>query len=138
MQELQADPPPDENGRVAVPDPQHPTASEAPYSGSRQLSSNAISTLSDHSSRPANPIEQSVLQNLKHKTIGGVRIRAAGRLSKRLTANRAVKKIKQIGQYSKIPANTVLGYRKANLQYSMRHAKTRNGAFGIRVFLGSR
>jgi hypothetical protein len=85
------------------------------------------------------------LSSLKHKNMSGVRLEAKGRLTRRFTASRAVFKIKWKGGIRNIDSSyrglsTVLlrGHLKSNVQYSVISSKTRNGAFGIKGWVGSK
>lgn len=86
-----------------------------------------------------------VLSSLKHKNMSGVRLEAKGRLTRRFTASRAVFKIKWKGGIRNIDSSyrglsTVIlrGHLKSNVQYSVINSKTRNGAFGIKGWVGSK
>ena len=89
-------------------------------------------------------LETSVFSSLKHKLIGGVRLEASGRLSKRFTAARSVFKFKYKGSLKNVDSSyknlsTVMlrGHVKSNIQYTRIKSKTRNGSFGIKGWLGS-
>src|ERR1700712_1582619 len=80
-----------------------------------------------------------ILSSLKHNTINGVRLEAAGRLTRRLTASRSVFKLRYKGSiknidssYKGISSVILRGHLKSNLQYTCINSKTRNGAFGIK------
>lgn len=82
---------------------------------------------------------QSVLNTIKHKTVSGIRIEAAGRVSRRLIASRAVFKVKHIGtirnidsSYKKLPSVILRGNLRSNVQFSKAKNKTRIGAFGLK------
>lgn len=84
-------------------------------------------------------IEKTVLNNIKYKTINGVRLEAAGRLSKRLTASRSVFKLKYKGSlkntdssYDNMSSVMLRGHVRPNLQYTNISSKTRNGSFGLK------
>lgn len=86
-----------------------------------------------------NNIEKTVLDNIKYKTINGVRLEAAGRLSKRLTASRSVFKIKYKGSlkntdssYNGFSSVMFRGHVKPNIQYTNIFSKTRIGSFGLK------
>lgn len=87
----------------------------------------------------------SIFKNFKYKDVGGVRLEAKGRLTKRFTASRSVFKIKWKGSLKNIDSSyrglssTVLrGHIKSNVQYSMINSKTRNGAFGLKGWIGGK
>jgi len=80
-----------------------------------------------------------VLNSLNYKNMGGVRLEAKGRLTKRFTASRSIFKIKWKGSiknidssYKGISSVILRGYLKSNVQYSIINSKTRNGAFGLK------
>lgn len=86
-----------------------------------------------------NNTQINVLDSIKHKSVFGVRLEAAGRLSKRLTASRSVFKLKYKGSLKNIDSSqkglssvTLRGNMKPNLQYTNISSKTRNGAFGLK------
>ena len=80
-----------------------------------------------------------VLDSIKYKTVFGVRLEAAGRLSKRLIASRSVFKLKYKGNlknidssYKGISSVILKGNTKSNIQYTKISSKTRNGSFGLK------
>jgi len=84
-------------------------------------------------------IEKFVMHTLKYKVVNGVRVEAAGRLSKRLTASRSVFKMKYKGSiknidssYKNISSAMLRGYTKPNVQQTSVSSKTRNGSFGLK------
>ena len=86
-----------------------------------------------------NSTQISALDSIKHKAVFGVRLEAAGRLSKRLTASRSVFKLKYKGSlknidssYHGLSSTMLRGNTKSNLQYTKVSSKTRNGAFGLK------
>ena len=94
--------------------------------------------------RPEKHLEKYVLNSFNHKAITGVRLEAAGRLSRRITASRSVFKVKYKGSlknidssYKGLPTPILRGNLKTNLQYSVMHSKTRIGAFGLKGWVSS-
>lgn len=86
-----------------------------------------------------------ILNDLKYKSMAGVRLEAKGRLTKRFTASRSLFKIKWKGSLKNIDSSyrglsSVLlrGYVKSNVQYSITNSKTRNGAFGIKGWISGK
>ena len=86
----------------------------------------------------------SIFNDIKYKTVNGVRIEAAGRLSKRLTASKSVFKYKYKGSlkdidssYEKTSSTISRGHVKQNIQYVKINSKTRNGAFGLKGWISS-
>jgi Mitochondrial ribosomal protein (VAR1) len=87
----------------------------------------------------------SVLNNLRYKSIGGLRLEAKGRLTKRFTASRSIFKIKWKGSlknidssYRGLSSTMLRGYIKSNVQYSIINSKTRNGAFGLKGWISGK
>jgi len=90
-------------------------------------------------------IEQFFFNNLKHKAIGGIRLEAKGRLTRRFTASRSVFKVRWKGSlknidssYRGLSAVMLRGHVKSNLQYTMTNSKTRNGSFGLKGWVSSK
>lgn len=86
-----------------------------------------------------------VLNNLKYYEIGGVRLEAKGRLTRRFTASRSVFKVNWKGSLKNVDSSykglstTILkGHIKSNIQYSRINSKTRNGAFGIKGWISGK
>ena len=84
------------------------------------------------------------MDSLKHKAVFGVRLEAAGRLSKRITASRSVYKLRYKGNLKNLDATfhglsvlTLRGNIKPNLQYTNISSKTRNGSFGLKGWVNS-
>ena len=84
------------------------------------------------------------LNSIKHKLINGIRIKASGRLTKRITAERAISKLRYIGgiknaDYSREKISSVLlrGHFRSNLQYTKLKSKTRIGSFGLKGWISS-
>ena len=86
-----------------------------------------------------------VFRYLKHFRLGGVRLEAKGRLSKRFTASRSVFKLNWKGGLKNVDSSfkglsTVMlrGDNKSNVEYSMLKSKYRIGAFGIKGWVSSK
>jgi hypothetical protein len=84
-------------------------------------------------------IQKNILNCIKDKSVSGVRIEAAGRLTRRLIAARSVFKLKYKGSLKNIDASykgfssvVLRGNVKSNIQYTNINSKTRNGSFGIK------
>jgi Mitochondrial ribosomal protein (VAR1) len=80
-----------------------------------------------------------LLNRLNNKTIIGVRLESAGRLTRRFTAQRAIKKIKYIGtlqttdsSLKMLPSQMVRNNITSSLQYSKVKSQNRIGSFGIK------
>jgi len=99
-----------------------------------------IESLLDNKSRPdIESLKRVVLDEIKYKRLGGVRLEASGRLTKRYTASRSVRKIRYKGNLVNVDSSykglsTVIlkGNLRSNLQYSKLNSKTRIGSFGIK------
>jgi len=83
--------------------------------------------------------KKNILKVISQQVVSGVRFEAAGRLTRRLTAMRAVFKVRYTGSLKNIrsslnsKSSTMLrGYVKSNLQYTIINSKTRNGTFGLK------
>lgn len=81
-----------------------------------------------------------ILNFLKQQVISGVRFEAAGRLTRRLTAERAISKNRYMGSlkemnssYNNESATMLRGCVKSNSQYTIVDSKTRNGSFGLKT-----
>ena len=88
--------------------------------------------------------EHNILNVIKQQVVSGVRFEAAGRLTRRLTAMRAIFKVRYVGGLKNIRssfnnlASTILrGILKSNEQYILIMSKTRNGAFGLKTWVSS-
>lgn len=86
-----------------------------------------------------------VCANLKYKIMAGVRLEARGRLTKRLTASRAVFKVRWKGglkdpesRYKGISTIMLRGCSKGNIDYGITNSSARNGAFGIKGWISGR
>jgi hypothetical protein len=80
-----------------------------------------------------------VMLNLKNKHVNGLRIEAKGRLTKRLTASRAIYKLSYKGSlkniyssYNKLSTIILRGLHKSNIQYLNSNSNNRNGSYGIK------
>ncbi|KAK3686476.1 hypothetical protein LTR37_017880 [Vermiconidia calcicola] len=93
----------------------------------------SLATL-NHGSGPTNVGD--VLKDLKLPQVSSVAAEAAGRLSARITANRAQGKVARRGLTGKGEEGYVRGVVKANTTKGMRAGKRRIGSYGVRVSLG--
>jgi hypothetical protein len=87
----------------------------------------------------SNYLKKIILNNIKYKRVTGVRLEAAGRLTKRYTASRSQHKVRYKGNlenaYSSIkgyPSVVLRGNFKPNLQFTKLNSKSRIGSFGIK------
>jgi hypothetical protein len=88
--------------------------------------------------------KNNIINTIKQQVVSGVRFEASGRLTRRLTAMRAVFKYRYAGSLKNIRSSfnhrssTMLrGYVKANSQYTLINSKTRNGTFGLKGWVSS-
>jgi len=83
--------------------------------------------------------KNNILNTIKQQVVSGVRFETSGRLTRRLTAMRAVFKYRYVGSLKNIrssfnnKSSTMLrGNVKSNSQYTIINSKTRNGSFGLK------
>ncbi|RYE15563.1 MAG: hypothetical protein EOP34_02790 [Rickettsiales bacterium] len=86
-----------------------------------------------------NHTQASTINFIKYKSVFGVRLEAAGRLTKRSTASRSIFKLRYKGSLrnnsviNRSVSSVILkNNRTSNLQFSKISSKTRNGAFGLK------
>ena len=91
-----------------------------------------------------NHVTNTVLSSIKHKSISGIRLEAAGRLTRRNTAARSVFKLRYKGNiknmdssYKGLSSVLLRGHAKSNLQYTFLRSKIRMGSFGIKGWVSS-
>lgn len=84
-------------------------------------------------------VTNNVLSIVKYKSVTGIRIEGAGRLTRRFIAQRAVFKKRYIGNLKNIDSSlkglssvTFRGYAKSNLQYTLLKSRIRMGSYGIK------
>ena len=89
-------------------------------------------------------VTHTILNSIKHKSVSGIRLEAAGRLSKRNTAARSVFKLRYKGNiknmdssYKGLSSVILRGHAKSNLQYTFLNSKIRIGSFGIKGWVSS-
>lgn len=87
---------------------------------------------------------EDVLNKLNNKTIIGVRLESAGRLTRRFKAQRAIKKCKYIGTLKNIDSSIkglsvqmVRNSMSSSLQYSKGNSSNRIGSFGMKGWINS-
>ncbi len=83
--------------------------------------------------------KNTIFNNIKHKNIGGIRLEAKGRLTRRYRADRAVFKVRLKGGLKSIDSSfkglsviNFRGYAKSNVEYSIRTSKRRIGSFAVK------
>ena len=85
-----------------------------------------------------------ILNTIKQQVVSGVRFEASGRLTRRLTAMRAVFKYRYVGSlknirssHNKKSSSMLRGHVKPNSQYTIINSKTRNGTFVLKGLVSS-
>lgn len=85
-----------------------------------------------------------ILNIIRYQAVSGVRFEAAGRLTRRLTAMRAVFKYKYTGSLKDVRSSlnknstaVLRGHVKSNSQYTVENSKTRNGSFGLKCWVSA-
>ena len=88
--------------------------------------------------------KDSILKAINQQVVSGVRFEAKGRLTRRLTAMRAICKYRYIGSlknvsssYNNKSSTMLRGYVKPTVEYTVINTKTRNGAFGLKGWVSS-
>lgn len=88
--------------------------------------------------------KNNIVKTIKQQVVSGVRFEASGRLTRRLTAMRAVFKYAYAGSLKYIrsafngkPSTMLRGFAKSNAQYTLINSKTRNGTFGLKTWVSS-
>nr|YP_009529225.1 ribosomal protein subunit 3 [Cladonia subtenuis]AXX76244.1 ribosomal protein subunit 3 [Cladonia subtenuis] len=85
-----------------------------------------------------------VFKNIKNVDVTGIRIEAAGRLTKRNTAAKSVSKLRYTGNikdmdssYKGLSSVTLRGFAKSNLQHTKSESYIRIGSYGMKVWISS-
>lgn len=94
--------------------------------------------------RVNNTLKKIVISSIFNKTISGVRLETAGRLTKRYTASRSLHKLKYKGSlknkyssYKGLSSMLLIGNRKVNLQYTKLGSVARIGSFGVKGWISN-
>ena len=89
-------------------------------------------------------LTETIVNSIKYKTVSGLRIEAAGRLTRRNTAARSVFKLRYKGNirnmdssYKGLSSVLLRGYAKSNVQYTKLKSKLRIGSYGIKGWVSS-
>jgi hypothetical protein len=90
-------------------------------------------------------IYEIIFNSINYKNIGGIRLEAKGRLSKRYRADRAVFKVRWKGglknidsSYKGLSSINYRGYAKPNLDHSIFTSKRRIGAFAVKGWVSGK
>ena len=91
-----------------------------------------------------NDLTNMVLSFIKHKSVSGIRLEAAGRLTKRNRAAKSLSKVRYKGNIRNIDSSFkglasvfLRGHAKSNLQHTKLKSKIRIGSFGIKGWVSS-
>lgn len=91
-----------------------------------------------------NEVTKTILDFIKYKFVSGLRIEAAGRLTRRNTAARSLFKLRYKGNirnldssYKGLSSVVLRGHAKPNVQYTKLKSKLRIGSFGIKGWVSS-
>ena len=89
-------------------------------------------------------IVNTILKSIRNKSVSGIRLEAAGRLTRRNTAERSLFKLRYKGNiknmdssYKGLSAVLLRGYAKSNLQYTKLKSRIRIGSFGLKGWVSS-
>jgi hypothetical protein len=100
---------------------------------------NIINGLMQQNKTNTEYLKKIILNNIKYKRVSGVRLEAAGRLTRRFSASRSQRRTKYKGNlenaYSSIkgyPTPVIRGNFKTNLQRTVINSTSRVGAFGVK------
>lgn len=109
------------------------------FIGNNFNSNNLMNGLMQQNTTNAKHLKKIILSGIKYKRISGVRLEAAGRLTKRHSASRAQSRTKYKGNlintYSSIKGYSIpviRGNFRANLQHTVINSTSRVGAFGVK------
>jgi len=88
--------------------------------------------------------KNNIIKTIKQQVVSGVRFESSCKLTRRLTAMRAVFKYRYAGSLKNIrssfnnkPSTMLRGHVKSNTQYTLINSKTRNGTFGLKGWVSS-
>lgn len=89
-------------------------------------------------------IVNTILKSIRNKSVSGIRLEVAGRLTRRNTAARSLFKLRYKGNiknmdssYKGLSAVLLRGYAKSNLQYTKLKSRIRIGSFGLKGWVSS-
>jgi len=90
-------------------------------------------------------IYEIIFNSINYKNMGGIRLEAKGRLTKRYRADRAIFKVRWKGglknidsSYKGLSSVNMRGYAKPNLDYSIFTSKRRIGAFAVKGWISGK
>ena len=89
-------------------------------------------------------ILNTLLESIKNKSVSGIRLEVAGRLTKRYRADRSLFKLRYKGNirnmdssYKGLSAVLLRGYAKSNLQLTKLKSRRRIGSYGLKAWVSS-
>ena len=89
-------------------------------------------------------ILNTILKSIKNKSVSGIRLEVAGRLTKRNRADRSLFKLRYKGNirnmdssYKGLSAVLLRGYAKSNLQHTKLKSRIRIGSYGLKAWVSS-
>lgn len=93
----------------------------------------------------SNELYDIIFNSIKYKNIGGIRLQAKGRLTRRFRADRSLFKVKWKGglknidsSYKGLSTVNMRGYINSNVEYSMLASKRRIGAFAVKGWISGK
>jgi hypothetical protein len=103
------------------------------------VTSNLLYKLFVHNKTKSNFLKKVIFNNIRYKRVSGVRLEAAGRLTRRYTASRSQHKVRYKGDlenyFSSVKGYSSLllrGNDKPNLECTKLNSKSRIGSFGVK------
>jgi hypothetical protein len=109
------------------------------------LNNTHTSVKDEYSSKPKSKLNEIILNGIKYKNIGGIRLEIKGRLTKRYRADRAVFKLRWKGglknidsSYKGLSVVKKRGYINPNVEYSICSSKRRIGAFAVKGWMSGK
>lgn len=107
------------------------------------LTNNLLYDLFLQNKTKSKDLKKFIFNNIDYKRVSGIRLQAAGRLTRRNTASRSISKIKYKGSLVNInssikgyPYALLRGSLRPNLEFTKLNSKTRIGSFGIKGWIG--
>ena len=103
-----------------------------------------IKKLNYNNKQTTSYVTDTVLKSIKYKSVSGVRLEGAGRLTRRNIAERSIFKVRSFGNirdmdssFKGLSAVMFRGHAKCNLQQTKLKSKIRMGSFGIKGWVSS-
>ena len=90
-------------------------------------------------------VKDIILNSVKYKNMGGIRLEIKGRLTKRYRADRSIFKVRWKGglknidsSYKGLSSPKIRGYANSNVEYSICTSKRRIGSFAIKGWISGK